>query len=433
MPKIISTFEKWIKGFFPKKAVPVGPMSLDGMIFGLPPSTHISDTMIWNSMPKATIIPCEPVFSSGASLFTLDQSKGWEKYQEILQSVGFTMGNSNKVTVSYIVDSFPTDTFNNEYGETIFDRMASGVSTTVGDFSQILGLTNTKDLKNLVGSMPGGGAANKVGGKISDMYNGFIDNLEENGNTNGASLAKTVGSSLAAAATGSRIDFPQVWKNSSFTPSYTMTIRLYNPDPGNPYSTKRYIVGPIAALLALALPKVGNEDVASYKWPLFCKVISPGIYNLNSSFISNISIIKGGDQQNIAYNQSLAMCDVRIEFGSLYNSMIAGKGSNKYSDKRPTLGNYLEVLGGKKFSGKESFVHTENAKYTFKGNRSPLNLYDSSKRVVSIEEDDDTIGERIGNGVVATEKALAAASGSFIEGADTYAEDYSSDDDLDFI
>ncbi len=415
MAKFISDFERWLNGIFSDPTPPGQLVSLDGMIFGMPPSTHISNTVIHNSMPTATIIPCEPEFSSGASLFTLDQHKGWEKYQEILKSVGFTMGNSNKVKVSYIVDSFPTDTFNNEYGETIFDRMSSGVSSTVGDFSQILGLTNIKDLKNLVKAAPGGGSITAGGNKMSSMYSDFIDTLEKNGHDRGASVAKTFGSSIAAAATGSRIDFPQVWKNSSFTPSYTMTIRLYNPDPGNPESTKKYIVGPIAAILALGLPKVGNKDVASYKWPLFCKVISPGIYNLNSAFISSISIIKGGEQQNIAYNQALGMCDIRIEFGSLYNSMISGKGSNNYSDKRPTLGNYLEVLGGKNFVGADSIIKTYNSKDTYKGNISSINLYGTNKSNVVVEDKDSSIGSRIKDSDSDSESYLIGNSKEFLK------------------
>lgn len=416
MPRFISNIEKAIKNWFGSFSKGDGdPMSLEGTVFGLPPSTHISDEVIINSMPVATIIPCEPEFSKGSSLFTLQQAKGWEKHKEILKSVGFTMGNTRKaVKVAYIVDSFPTDVFNNEYGETIFDRMAQGVSSSVGDFSQILGLTDAKDLKKIVSKTPViGGAANTVMNKGEDMYNGIIDAMEEGGHSQAASIAGTVKDSLVAAATGSRIDFPQVWKNSSFSPSYTMTIRLYNPNPGDPESTKRHIVGPIAAILALALPKVGGKNVSSYKWPLMCKIISPGIYNLNAGYISSVSIIKGGDQQNIAYNQALAMCDIRIEFGSLYNSMISGKGSNNYSDIRPTLGNYLEVIGGKKFGGENSVtVLAGNEKKIFDLKNPPANLY--------ITPPAATFGDRIGSAAKATAAFLADASKTFIKTAKDY-------------
>jgi hypothetical protein len=416
MPKFISNLEKLIFDFFGGAKSNMKPFSLDGMIFGMPPGTHVSDGMIVNSMPTATIIPCEPEFSKGASLFTLNQSTGWKKYTEILNSVGYTMSGTNRITVAYQVDSFPTDSFSNEYGETMFDRATSGVSQTVGDMSQVLGLTDTEDIRKVTGSIPGvGGSLVKAGDKIGDMYGDFIDSLEKNGHTTGSHVAKLFGSSLAAAATGARIDFPMVWKNSSFTPSYAMTIRLYNPNPGDPDSTKKYIVGPIAALLSLALPKVGGKDVASYKWPLFCKVLSPGLYNLNSGFISNISIIKGGDQQNIAYNQSMGMCDVRIEFGSLYSSMIAGEGSNKYSDIRPTLGNYLEVLGGKKFSGTDSVVRTLNTKEIFDTTENPEN-YSIVKGNVRVENPGPSIPSRVADAVVDAAGWLKDQAAAFFNG-----------------
>jgi hypothetical protein len=425
MPKFISSFEKWIKGFFKDEKISsastTGPISLDGMVFGMPPTTHISDMMVHNSMPVATIIPCEPRFDKGTSLFSLDAGKGWTKYTEVLKSVDFIMSGATKkaIEVAYLADSFPTDTFNNEYGETIFDRMAQGVSSGVGDFSQILGISDAKDLKNMLGSMPGvGGAATGVMNFGEKQFQNAIDGLEKGGHKKAASLGKEMGNSLLAAATGARIDFPMVWKNSSFTPSYSMTIRLWNPNPTDPDMTRKYIVGPIAAILSMALPKVGGPKVASYKWPMFCKVISPGLFNINAGFISNVSIIKGGEQQNIAYNQSLGLCDVRIEFGSLYTSMIAGKGSEKYSDRRPTLGSYLEVLGGK------SFNSLAQQKQVFKGNITPINLYETNKKSPSIKTDTDrktSIPSRIAS-------VAKSAYDSLMDGWKSYAGDMQSDE-----
>jgi len=415
-PKQKQSFWQKFKEFFgfgPDKKETTTVTNLDGMIFGMPPSTHISDMMLHNSMPVATIIPCEPKFDKGTSLFSLDAGKGWTEYMKILNSVDFTMdgGTKKAIQVAYLADSFPSDTFNNEYGETIFDRMAQGVSSTVGDFSQILGITNPNDLKEMAGSIPWAGGAIKGGINTGEKaYGKLIESLEEHGHAKGASFAKEAGQAFAAAATGARIDFPMVWKNSSFNPAYSMTIRLYNPDPGNPNSTRKYIVGPIAAILSMALPKVGGKSVASYKWPLFCKVISPGIFNLNAGFISNVTIIKGGDQQSIAYNQSLAMCDVRIEFGSLYNSIIAGKGSEKYNEKRPTLGSYLEVLGGK------SFQSLDQRKPLFKGDASPINLYGTTKSIPIKElstRGSSTIG-RVEESIISVANDLISKSKSFI-------------------
>ena len=51
----------------------------------------------------------------------------------------------------------------------------------------------------------------------------------------------------------------------------------------------------------------------------------------------------GKYQQQIAYNQRMGIVDVRIDFGSLYSSMLAAKGLTR---TRPTLEKYLDGISG---------------------------------------------------------------------------------------
>lgn len=324
-------------------------VSLSGMTFGMPPNTHLSDEVMHNSMPQATIIPCEPVFTQGLSLFSLDQPSGWYSYKEILNSAGFDIiGNS--VKVAFLADNFPTDTFNNDYGESFLDKFTDVVSGGLSDISQMFGVEKFTDFAGAITDVMGEGAASDMVNKSMDRMNKMQERLKQaaqNQNSKASGIASNVLNTANALLAGSRIDFPKVWKNSGYEPSYTMTIRLYNPVPGNAESTKKYIVGPIAALLALSVPRVAETNAQTYKWPLLCKVRAPGIYHLNAAYVNSISIIKGGDQQSIAWNQAMAMCDVRIDFGSLYNSVLAGPGSDSLSHRRPTLGGFLEAIGGK--------------------------------------------------------------------------------------
>lgn len=350
-------------------------MSLDGMVFGMPPGTHMSDKIMFNSMPTATITPCEANFSEGLGLFKLSQSEGMTEYRKILNTVGFNISGTS-ISVAYLADGFPTDTFTNEYGETFLDKFAQVASSGIGDMAQIMGWTTfgeaKTDVKSVADQVGAGGALDATLDTASKMLGGATSGLSQNnqGRLNGAI------NSMKSLVTGGRIDFPLVWKNSSFNPSYSMTIRLYNPDPGNAETTRKYIVGPIAALVALGVPKVG-EDTTTYKWPLLCKVRSPGLYHLNAAYINSIAIVKGGDQQSIAFNQTMAMCDVRIEFGSLYNSILAGPGTNELGIDRPTLGTYLESIGG-------SSVTAEARKrdcYSMKTNENNLELIQKSTAV----------------------------------------------------
>ena len=315
-------------------------------ILGLPPTGHISDDLKINSMPMVEIIPCIPFFRPGLSIFSLENA--WGKYQSLLYYAGYSL-SSRPLKLAFLADNFPTDTFSNEYGESFLQKMTDVASEGLASVSQFLGQRSatgllkevgefTKDQGGLIGAV--GSAGMGAFNKISD----FGKNAVKHGGRIGQAAGQ-MGNVVNTLLSGARVDFPNVWKNSAYAPSYSMTIRLYNPNPGDLASTKKHIIGPIAAILLLGIPQ--SENGSTYNWPFLHKVKAPGIYNLDPAFISNIAVIKGGDQQQIGFNQRLAMVDVRIDFGSLFNSILASGG--KASGDRPTLRKYLKAMESEKF------------------------------------------------------------------------------------
>lgn len=310
---------------------------------GMPPGTYVSDAIMENSMPTAYIIPCEPDFSQGLSLFRLKNV--FDQFKSDLEKIGYSIAGK-RLTVAFLADNFPSDSFANDYGETFLDKFAQAASSGVSDLMQILGARDLGGAVKQVQNMFGEGVISEGIQTGADYASKIKNQMEQAAKSQGGGNAfKGILSTASAIATGSRVDFPKVWKNSAFSPSYTMTVRLYNPNPGSAESTDKFIVAPLAALLLLALPRAA-EDGQTYKWPYLCTVRVPGIYNLDAAYISNITVIKGGDQQNIAWNQSLAMVDIRIDFGSLYDSILVEGTPGSLKDRRPTLSNYLETLGG---------------------------------------------------------------------------------------
>jgi hypothetical protein len=159
-----------------------------------------------------------------------------------------------------------------------------------------------------------------------------------------SALSRTLGGGMNLVSkmmAGHRIDFPQIWSNSGYSPSYSVTIRLYNPNPGSKQSTLKYIAGPLATILCLAVPRTLNG--ASYRWPFYHKIRVRGLYNLDPAVITNITVVKGGDQQQIGYTQMMGMCDIRIDFISLHRSMLLDE-KEPTIDNRPTVRNYIEEL-----------------------------------------------------------------------------------------
>lgn len=322
-------------------------------ILGLPPTGHISDKMKMNSMPIVEIIPCEPVFRPGLSIFTLEHA--WTKYQNLLWYAGYSL-ESKPLKLAFLADNFPTDSFSNEYGESFLQKMTDVASEGLSAMSQFFGQRSMTGLMGEAGKFMSSqrgmlGTLGKAGVGAYNEIKALKDKAVSGGGKIGLAASR-VGQVANTLLSGARVDFPSIWKNSAYAPSYTMTIRLYNPNPGDKESTKKYIIGPIAALLLLGIP-LSEDNSSTYSWPFLHKVKAPGIYNLNPAFISNIAVIKGGDQQQIAFNERLGMVDVRIDFGSLYSSILATKG--KVSGDRPTLKKYLKAM-------EEEKLHTYDSK-----------------------------------------------------------------------
>jgi len=312
-------------------------------IIGLPPTGSSSNVeLVKNSLPVMEIEPKKPHFEQAATLFSL--TPDWDSYNKLLSSHGFGIP-SRPLKLAFIADNFPTDTFTNQYSESFLNRFTDLVSTGAAELTQITGQRSAgKAVREMLRSM-----AQSESGMISAFGKSATGALEgaEAGfksitaGMGGAGvrlnqLAKMTGKLLG----GSRVDMPMIWKNSGFTPSYTITVRLYNPQPSNPETKEKYIIGPIAAICLLALPQ--TEDGIYYNWPFFQTIKVPGLLHVPSAYIGNITLVKGGDQQQITHSQELGMVDIRIEFGSLYDTMVAG--TEYQSDSRPTLKNYLDNM-----------------------------------------------------------------------------------------
>ncbi len=319
-------------------------------ILGLPPDMleSATNTVRDNSFPIAYITPCKSEATMGATVF--DAKPAWKTYHDILEWHGYDYPGKSRLTVAFQADNFPADNFQNEYGQSLLEQVSSFVGSNVSDIAQMIG--NPVDVGNnvLTSLKDMGGMAAKIGDMGQGAFNFIGDNTVKFLNSSN-DFERNVAKTMAALATGGRIDFPMVWKNSSFSPSYSMTVRLYNPNPQNDASTETYIIGPVAALLLLACPQSKTPEGSVIKWPFIHLIEIPGLCHVKPAYISNVSVIKGGDQQSIAWNQRVGIVDVRIDFASLFNSLVVETDMDSvgmFGERRPTLHNYISAMATKK-------------------------------------------------------------------------------------
>jgi len=263
-------------------------------IFGLPPDDIAPETnaVMRNSMPLAKIYPGIPVFQQGTELFhrgglfehsntpNMDnwhrkKNKNSPAYHDILRDHNFelvqpegSVGKDGCVVVAFLADSFPTDSFTNEYGENFLQKFTDVASEGAASLAQMFGVRTVDEaFAKITAPWKGeeGWKGTVVGGlaKGAKSARDFLSSIPIVGGG-----LDTI-SSLAA---GGRLDFPMVWKGSGFQPSYTMTIRLYNPNPKSAEDTNKYIIGPIASLLLLGIPQ--SAGGSTYSWPFIHKISS---------------------------------------------------------------------------------------------------------------------------------------------------------------
>ncbi|MCK5015881.1 MAG: hypothetical protein KAS32_02320 [Candidatus Peribacteraceae bacterium] len=322
-------------------------------IIGLPPSAYfesqdeasssddvistLAPNMIMSSMLMMAIHPKVPDLSkkddkTGLQLYSLEAGGG--AYAEELKTVGVTHDENSPLYVAFLNDTSITESFSNDFGESKFEAINTMASDTLGELKYITG-TGTGRVKDITDSaqsfMRDSGALGKLFGGMAGIAGTAGQELQDFMNTRAAGLGNVM--------LGDKADFPMIWKNSSYSPSYSMTIRLHNPYPTNNQAHLKFIIEPLAKLMVLSLPR--SSSASTFTFPFACSVVCPGLFRLKSGFISSLEVIKGGDGQDIAFTQRPATMDIRITFTDLYNSMIIGDSSD---DRRPTLGDYIEDL-----------------------------------------------------------------------------------------
>jgi len=287
-------------------------------------------------MIVAKISPCKPNISEGFTLFSLVPA--FKEYEDLLKKLGFKTSTQNHIKVCFQADNFPSESFSNEYGESFLNKMADVASAGAAELTQMTGSkTATQALNKIGGAMKAGG------GLLGQLGQGLQAGMKSAGDafkalTAGSPEAARLGKLANKLAGGARVDFPNVWKNSGYSPSYNFTVKLYNPVPKSDDVTEKFLIAPLAALLVLTLP-ISDDGGETYNYPFFCKVDCPGLFKINSGAISSISVQKGVESQ-VGFNQRIGMVELRIEFVDLHTHMInGGKG-----DTKTTLYNYLENL-----------------------------------------------------------------------------------------
>jgi len=305
-------------------------------IIGFPPQAQgqpVMSNLQRNAIPIVIITPCEPNLNLGMTLFRAEPQN--EKYIDMVKKHGYIV--KSPISIAFVPDTPVSENITNEYGESFLDRMTDVVSSGFSELNQIVGGRNIIESAKKIEAIGAGGKgiganvieyAGKAGGVAAEGMRSF-----------GNQISTGAGDLATKLLAGARIDFPFIWKNSSYSITTSITVRLYNPTPGNDYMHDKYIVGPLVALLSLATPI--SEHMNVYSFPFIHKIKCAGYFNIDPGTITGISITRGAENQ-ISFGQRPSLVDVRIDFGVLHSVML--NSTDPASASRPSIAQLRNTL-----------------------------------------------------------------------------------------
>ncbi len=350
-------------------------------IMGLPPlasgapaglgfSNNIEGDLTIDSMPVLKLYPMMFVLNKENVMDVNKLQSVWDKgrgetilpYPEYIKRISNTIPNSPEdgvkcIQFAYLNEGPIQETFTNDYGESIFENILGNNSGgTMSELARTFGIKDAAGaeaaLKQLTENGDGASKKQFIGGDFIKMGLSTFKNASATAAKMGVSVDQQ--KLMFQAILGAGLEFPNVWKGSSYNANYSFTIRLYNPQPNDTYATRRYIIGPLACLMSFVVPI--STTGLTYNAPYVCKFRVQGLIHEYSGYVKSVSVIKGGDNNQIAYNQIPGIVDVKIDMGVLYQTLISNITDDSKDNKRPSLSQYLEEFNKPKKWHKTSLI-----------------------------------------------------------------------------
>ena len=222
-----------------------------------------------------------------------------------------------------VSDSFGNDTTQSQLAQTI-----NGLSDTA------------KEINFVTGSI---GAVVNAGGIVDKlMNNGLNSALENVSNTVDSIMGKgnllsRLTKNVGAIMSGSRMQFPEIWNDSSFSRSYSCSMKLISP-AGDKLSIFLNILVPMFFILAFALPRSSTSQ--SYYSPFLVRAFCKGLFNIDMGIIDSLSITKGAEGE-WTIDGLPTVVDINFSIKDLYTQLSMS--SNDLGDDISIMSNTAEL------------------------------------------------------------------------------------------
>lgn len=229
--------------------------------------------------------------------YNQDAAQDWDLFQSVI-------GLDKGVSFAFDPQSSISDTMTNQTEESQFLSKFTDIGSKARELEFILGYTGTGaneliDSANYIDQ-----AKAELGGSGTPGLNNAIDRI---------------GTWLNNAAHGMNIRFPELWSDSSHTPSYDIDMHFIAP-----YATAfckwRYVLVPFFHLFALTAPKT-DVNSSQYSSPFLVRAYSKGYFNIEMGMVESLTWKRFGDGDMIAEDGVPTQMDVTVSLKDLYHTL----------------------------------------------------------------------------------------------------------------
>ncbi len=136
---------------------------------------------------------------------------------------------------------------------------------------------------------------------------------------NGNQLFKDIAGQFATVASGGKLMFPEIWDDSKFNRSFSISMKLRTPDC-DPLSWYLNIYIPICMLISLTGPQQNQKN--GYYSPFLVKGCYKGLFNIDMGIVTDLTFSKG-KEGSWTLDGLPTEVDVSMTISDLYQSVLS--------------------------------------------------------------------------------------------------------------
>lgn len=224
-------------------------------------------------------------------------------------------------------------------GTTVDDSFSNSTSdsqlaSTLNNLSE-----SGKELNFLIGNVGGMAGVNlDLLGANTELNNTITDLTSQvDGILGGGNVMSNILGKATTILAGGRLIFPEIWSDSSFSRSYSCSMKLISPS-GDKLSVFLNILVPLYHLLAFTLPRESTNQ--AYFSPFLVRAYYKGLFNVDMGIIPGLSVTKG-DEGEWTIDGIPTVANVSFEIKDLYEGFYMSE--QKLSTSYGILSNTQEL------------------------------------------------------------------------------------------